>query len=330
MRGGQVAGGICPLCTAELVGSIEAREMMLGLRERFHYGECSGCSSLVLLDVPDRLERFYPPDYYSLRPRRRRHIVRLARRMRAEAAAHGYSRVSSWLGLGAGPPPWAEWLRIAGLDRSAAICDVGSGAGDQLFGMRDEGFTSLTGVDPFIERRFESSSLRILKGTLGQLSGRFDLIMFNHSFEHLAAPLAALRAARARLRPGGTVMIRTPVAGCWAWQHFGADWVGLDPPRHLFVPSLDGIHMAAGEADLVAYEVAFDSTDMQFWRSEQYQRDISLFDPASHQVDPRGSPYSGAQIRGFRRDAERLNEAGEGDTVAVFLKPIDADGGWTL
>jgi len=316
---------VCPLCGAAVAGALPAREMMLGLRDRFHYGECTRCSTLVLLDPPGDLGPYYPADYYSLRPRPRgRPVVRLAKRIRAEAAARGLRRISAWLGLGAGPPRWAAWLEVADLDRSAAICDVGCGSGAALFEMRDEGFTDLVGVDPFVERPLDRGSVRIHRATVREISGSFELVMFNHSFEHLPDPVESLCAAAGLLRPGGTVMVRTPIAGSWAWRRYGVDWVGLDAPRHLFVPTEAGLRAAARRAGLDCHEIVYDSTEMQFWRSEQYQRNVPLFDPASHEVDPGGSPYSRRRIRAWRREADRLNRAGDGDTAAAFLRPLQA------
>ena len=98
-------------------------------------------------------------------------------------------------------------------------------------------------------------------------------------------------------------MLRTPVAGSWSWREYGTDWVALDAPRHTFVPSVEGLRAAAAEAGLDVFATVWDSTELQFWRSEQYRRDIPLLDPASHQVDPRGSSFS-------RRRDPRLAEAG--------------------
>lgn len=295
--------------------------MMLGRRDPFHYGECSSCATLVLLDPPDDLGAYYPSDYYSLRPLTRpRPIVRFAKRLRAEAAAHGLKRTAGWIGLSAGAPRWAPWLEVSGLDRSASICDVGCGSGYILFEMRDEGFTDLTGVDPFIERTINREGVEIHKATAGDLSGGFDLVMFNHSFEHVPDPIETLEAGRELLAPGGTLMLRNPIAGCWAWRHYGADWVGLDPPRHLFIPSKLGLRAAGKRVGLEMYEVVDDSTDMQFWGSEQYRHDIPLVDPASHLIDPAGSPYSRRQVRAWKREADRLNRAGEGDMAATFFR----------
>jgi SAM-dependent methyltransferase len=299
-------------------GELAAREMMLGTRDPFTYGECEGCGTLVLLDPPADLGRYYPADYYSMRPPRRARLpVRIAKRLRAEASVRGMDRLARAIGRGAAPP-WAEWLRIAGLDRSARICDIGCGNGELLFQMRDEGFGVLVGADPFIAAPISERGVEVHKTTAEGLGGEFDLVMLNHALEHVPDPLATLAAARALLAPGGTLLVRVPVAGCWAWRHYGVDWVGLDAPRHLFVPSEGGLRAAFAAIGLEPLELLYDSTEMQFWRSEQYRRDVALFEPASHQVDPRGSPFSGGQLREWSERAEQLNRAGDGDTAAVF------------
>ena len=320
-------GAGCPLCGGPTAGVHEAREMMLGTRERFHYGECSDCGTLVLLEPPDDLGPYYPDDYYSLRPGPDEPLpLRALKRLRGAAAARGRRRLAAALG-GGSPPPWMDWIRSAGLGRSAAICDVGCGRGDLLFELARAGFEHLVGVDPMIESEVSRDRVRIEKTTLDRLSDPFDLVMFNHSLEHLPDPIEELRAAGRLLADGGTVLVRAPVAGCWAWRHYGTDWVALDPPRHLFVPSPDGMRAAAARSGLRVGSIDYDSTAMQFWRSEQYRRDIALFEPGSHQLDPARSPFNPAQIRAWERRAEELNRDGDGDTAAMYLTRAGDAGG---
>ena len=57
----------CPACDGKPTEqTIPAREMMFGLGGSFTYRECRSCGSLWLKDVPDDLNPFYPPDYYSM------------------------------------------------------------------------------------------------------------------------------------------------------------------------------------------------------------------------------------------------------------------------
>jgi SAM-dependent methyltransferase len=312
----------CPLCGERTAGEHRAREMMLGTREPFHYGECTGCGTLVLLDPPADLGRFYPADYYSLRPPSRRPApVRWLKRLRGEAALRGHGRLARLIG-GGSAPPWMGWFEIAGLDRSAAVCDIGCGNGEILFDLAASGFADLVGADPLIAAPIEDCGVTIHRAEASAVEGSFDLVMLNHSFEHLRDPLRTLCECRRLLVPGGTVMLRTPVAGRWAWRHYGVDWVALDPPRHLFVVSPDGIRAAGARAGLDLYRTSYDSSALQFWASEQYRRDIGLFEPRSYRVDPGASPFGRAELRRWRREAAQLNAAEDGDSAAFFLRVI--------
>jgi SAM-dependent methyltransferase len=296
--------------------------MMFGLREPFSYGECGECDSLQLLTVPGNLGRYYPADYYSLQllPRPRRVVRRLAKRLRAEAAVRGHDRIARLIGLGAPVPEWSWWLRHAGVDRRAEICDIGCGNGDQLLGLKDQGFTRLTGADAFIETSTVREGVLIHKATPNEVPGTYDMVMLNHSFEHMPEPGKTLASLRRLVRPGGTLMLRIPIAGCAAWRIYGTDWVALDAPRHFHIPSARGMTGLAAGVGLEVRDVVFDSTAMQFWRSEQYRADIPLFDPRSYQVNPRGSMFSPAQLAAWKQQARDLNALNDGDTAAFFLR----------
>ena len=62
------------------------------------------------------------------------------------------------------------------------------------------GFTDVLGLDPFIEQSLDyDCGVRVIRQELGDFARstekRFGLVMFHHSLEHLAEPVAALRAA---------------------------------------------------------------------------------------------------------------------------------------
>ena len=117
-------------------------------------------------------------------------------------------------------------------------------------------------------------------------------------------------------------MLRVPVAGRYAWRHYGVDWVGLDPPRHIAVPTPEGLDTLAAAEGYDLYDSFFDSSAIQFWRSEQYQQGIPLIDPRSHQVDQDASPFTPAEIADWERRSRELNAQRDGDTAAFFLRPV--------
>jgi hypothetical protein len=184
----------------------------------------------------------------------------------------------------------------------------------------EAGFERVLGVDPYVEKdRQQASGLRVLKRSLQQVGGEWDLIMFHHSFEHMPDPLEMLQHTAAILSKDGCCLIRIPTVSSYAWGHYKECWVQLDAPRHLFLHSVTSIQLLAAKAGLRVKEVIYDSTEFQFWGSEQYLRDVPLNAEQSYAKCPSGSIFSDAQIQSFRVRADWLNQHGEGDQAAFYL-----------
>jgi hypothetical protein len=78
--------------------------------------------------------------------------------------------------------------------------------------------------------------------------------------------------------------------------------------------------LLAKEANLNLEKVVYDSTDFQFWGSEQYIKGISLIDPRSYGVNPSNSIFSDKEIAEFKQKAKDLNLKNQGDSCAFFLR----------
>lgn len=299
-----------------------AREMMHGTREEFGYFECAACGCLQIETIPEDLSPYYHAQYHSFsEPDEERIVKRYLKRKRTEHLLGRESRLGAWLLRRYGPPRWAEWMQRAGVSFDDPILDVGCGAGHLLRQMRDAGFSRLTGIDPFIERDMDlGGGLSLLRRSLPDLSGEFRLVMLHHSFEHIPGPEEALREVYRLLCPGGTALIRIPVAGCLAWRMYGADWVQLDAPRHLHLHTEASMRTLAARTGFDTADVVYDSTAFQFWASEQYRRDVPLTDPRSYLVEPARSGFSPEQIAAYGTRAEELNRSGEGDQACFYLR----------
>jgi len=271
----------CPICgNSEGNRDFEAQEMMFGTGEAFTYAECADCGCLWLRNPPSDLSKHYGAGYYSLDE------SKLTTFVRRNTAAYWINHIIREHK----PPSLPEWWPEKPPQHGGRVLDIGSGFGELLFHLKSLGFTNLVGVDPFIREDITTKDgPRILKKSLAEVGGEFDIVILNHSFEHMPRPREVFRDLKRVLSPHGYLVIRTPVSSSYAWQKYGADWVQLDPPRHLFVPTVAGMKLLAATVGLTVENIVFDSYAFQFWGSEQIRLGIGLNDPRSYLKSPRES-----------------------------------------
>lgn len=291
--------------------------MMFGFRDKFNYYECSKCGCVQIDEVPTNLPKYYPPNYYSFQSDGT--LKTLFKRRWAVYSFSGNSLIGGALATVLGKHQGVESVSRAKIPRDAAILDVGCGSGDLLLLLHSLGFTNLTGADPFIQAELQHpNGIKVLKKHLGEISQTFDLIMLHHSFEHMTNPEEIVVQAKRLLKPKGLLIIRTPVAASYAWKHYKADWVQLDPPRHIFLPSVKSIQILAERAGLRFGTVLHESNEFQFWGSEQYLQDIPLIDPRSA-APLWKQALARPKMLAYRKRAEELNAKGEGDSACFHL-----------
>lgn len=150
-------------------------------------------------------------------------------------------------------------------------------------------------------------------------SQKFKLIIFNHLLEHIPDQLETLAKVTEILSEDGICFIRMPIKTEYIWNRYGVNWVQIDAPRHFFLHTLRSFELLAKKSDLVIQDVIFDSTEFQFWGSEQYQREIPLEAENSYSVKPKKSIFTSKQINKFRKIAEELNKKNQGDQAAFYL-----------
>jgi len=301
---------------------LEAREMMFGTRDFFTYMVCGACGCVQLRDIPEDLSRYYPAEYYSMAaPQREGRLKAFLQRRRAAHLLERPNVIGGLMTLRFGVPPAIEYLERTGIRRRHSVLDIGCGRGELLLAMRSYGFRHLTGIDAFIDRDIDyGNGVRVSKCALEDHQGQYDFIMLHHTFEHMDRPLDVLTCVHRLLNEDGVVLIRTPLASSEAFETYGADWVQLDAPRHLCVHSRASIERLAGESGFDVVDVVYDSTAFQFWGSEQYRRDIPLFDAKSYRVNPAASPFNPAQIEAYEARARSLNAESRGDQACFYLR----------
>jgi SAM-dependent methyltransferase len=325
----------CPACSSASGNDVLAvRENMFGIEEDFEYSVCADCGSLALISKPKDMSSYYPTDYYSVDLDPERVLgapgVRQFAQLVIGSVLWGRGVLS---GAATSLIPRRQLrtlvsvlrsIRRAGLinGRKTRILDVGCGSGMLVFALGLSGMKEVTGVDPFMSaERNLSTGGRLRRQDLSEAEGRYDLIMFHHSFEHVPDPETSLREALKRLTAGGRVLIRMPTPSSQAFETYGAAWVQLDAPRHLVVFSRRGVDSLCERVGASVVSVDDDSTGFQFWGSEQNLRGIPLMGERSVMVAPRDAPFTRTQLQGWEKQAVALNRAGRGDQAAWVIAP---------
>lgn len=314
--------------------TITVREMYYGRREPFEYYVCATCETLQIVDAleGEELLRHYPREYYSYtaaaQPRIFEWITEQHDRFQLQVGGRLLGALITALPPGirsviGSPDASGDVVRMlgrVGVKRDARILDVGCGAGVLLNRLARVGFTNLSGADPFIDADFATPyGVPIAKRYMDEVTGKFDVIMFNHSLEHMPDPAETLRAARERLADGGICLVRLPTTSSEAWTVYGKDWCLIDAPRHMVVPSRRGMALAADRIGMRVESTFDDSNSSQFFGSELYRRDIALKELKSFGDVFR--QFGLKQMWLWERRSKLLNRQGRGDQAGFILRP---------
>lgn len=323
----------CAVCSSpQSAGELFPLERMLGLREKFRYIRCGGCGCLQLANPPNEMAKYYPRNYYAFQtdspnradrfPWRRRllYFPITARRLGWPTLC---GRVLQKFGSGPSIPHSLRMI-VWPLSRKSPILDIGCANGRELFAIRACGFENLIGVDPYLsENVIDKKGIRILKQSVEEVRGKFDLIMLHHVFEHLADPLWMLEKIKGLLSAKGQILIRIPLADSQTAIKYGEKWVQLDAPRHFFLHTRKSMEILARRVGLEIAKVQYDSEEFQFIGSELYSRtDMSLQEFYSNYDANYKKYFQPDEVQKFREKSKLLNQSEQGDQAGFCLVRI--------
>jgi len=294
---------------------------MFGFRDEFTYFECSKCGCLQIVDIPKNMKKYYPLDYYSSEKEESKNFMKqILKKERDKYALFKKGLIGKTI-YKKYPNPLFDIIGRTKINYDSKILDVGCGTGNLLYSLNEIGFKSLVGVDLYINEEIIGENVKILKKTIHELpdSQKFDLIIFNHSFEHIPDQIETILKVRKVLSENGICLIRMPIKTDYIWNRYGVNWVQIDAPRHFFIHTLKSFELLVKKSGLVIRDVIFDSTEFQFWGSEQYKRDIPLMTENSYSVNPKKSIFTANQIKEFRKLAKELNMNKQGDQASFYL-----------
>jgi SAM-dependent methyltransferase len=329
----------CPLCA-----SAERTTLHEGLEDRF-FGtsgrwtlrRCLGCESAYLDPRPTAaaIVRAYDAYYTHGEPQDPPPLKIPLGRLR-RALRNGY--LNSILGYRLEPAaPLARLVAapFPGLRRQARrtvrdlpypttggrVLDVGCGNGSFLVTMAGAGW-DVEGVDPDARAvaSGRSHGLQLHEGTIESFASppsRFDAITMNHVFEHLPSPRETLARCRFLLHPRGVLWIATPNVAAKGHRAYGVDWVGLDAPRHLVLPTAGGLREALESA---GFEVEFLQPPTVGWmlRTSECLRADRLG------VRVGALRWTRLAVEAKARDLRLLRDPAAGEELVVRARPLPA------
>ena len=157
--------------------------------------------------------------------------------------------------------PELKRLNLMYLDKQkpGRLLEIGCGSGQRLAQMRALGW-EVEGqeIDPKAAAHASSKGLIVHLGNLQNLSfsdALFDAIIMNHVIEHVHDPVAVLTECYRILKPRGILVVVTPNIESCGHRHFRSFWMGLDPPRHLYLFTRKTLRKIAERAGFSKYEV---------------------------------------------------------------------------
>lgn len=350
---------VCPICGCTRPPEvITPKEMVQGLFEEFHYGYCTSCGVLWLLDPPADMSKYYD-DYYSLKTKpsalrsgfaakvmekianatlllRNFQLDKFKRKItnklrdifiynkRFATRAILRNNLTSYEAVDETYFSLNTWAMFGlGIKPGASILDYGSGTGRFVLEMSQLGFPDTMGLDPFLEQDLVlPTGAKVLRGDLSTLSPTdkvYDVITMHHAFEHIPEPFACARQLADLLAQNGVLVLRFPHIGSYHFKQYRQHWWGIHAPRHFFLHSQKSLEIVFGQAGLEIFHVKCDSQFEHYLYSQEYQLDIANKSPFSIRSE-NGGIFTKSDILYWKKKAVLLNRALVGDWVVYYLR----------
>ncbi|MHC4078238.1 MAG: class I SAM-dependent methyltransferase [Planctomycetota bacterium] len=219
VAGDRVVPGQTALCAA--CGGTEAVDHLT--HARGVYVACSACGLVRSEPLPRAQHMQERADYWAAR-----HNLSTAKLERSFDEAHQRLAYGDVL------------RRLRPFRRTGRLLEIGCAAGGFLDAAQKAGWEP-TGIElatDVVRYATAVRGLNVHRGTVESVAlpgEAFDAAVMLDVIEHVVDPLALLETVRARLRPGGALVVMTPNLSGLGARWLRASWEACDPKDHLWL-----------------------------------------------------------------------------------------------
>ena len=139
--------------------------------------------------------------------------------------------------------------------RSGKLLDIGCGNGYFLQQAQARGWEAF-GVEPdcVAAGMAQARGCKVFRAPIEEFSfdTEYDAVTMWHVLEHLGDPRSLFSRLARALAPAGRIVSVTPNPESLVARILGSSWYGLDPPRHLHIPTRKGLQIMLGDLGLQA------------------------------------------------------------------------------
>lgn len=258
----------CPVCGSDGVIVLEdCRDFLFDIPGSWTFRKCNQCNSLWLDPCPTKemIPSLYQ-DGYCTHDQPQRQLqpplgfwsqLRYSSKLAILERSYSYTGLSQKASLSIGKslgkllsflPELSKWagytIRFLPYRHQGRLLDVGCGNGKFLWLMHELGW-EVEGIepDPLAAKIAKSMNLKVMQGVIEDANlepSSYDAITMHHVLEHLPASKAVLSQLAVSLKTGGTLVSISPNPSGTMSRWFKNSWRGLEPPRHLVLPSVEG------------------------------------------------------------------------------------------
>lgn len=308
----------CPICDNKKENRIyTAKEMQQGLREEFEYVECSNCGCLFIKEIPSNISKYYDINYA---PHVHKNNIIEQIKEKIYALYLSNNKIVKFIQGDNVTITTKFWNSLSSdgiINKNSSILDVGCGDGKFLTILKKGGFKDLTGMDLFIDEKNMIKDVKIFQSSLENFNPKrkYDLVISNHSFEHMDHQLENLKCFENLVKDTGIIVIRIPVKTQPFWNKYGVNWYQLDAPRHFILHTVKSFKLLCNKTNLVIENIIFDSFEDAFLPCEKYARNISTRDKEwdTFKIDEE-------TLKQFKTEVRNLNRINEADQAIFVLK----------